>query len=150
MTGARSPGVVAVLATLAAAQLPPDLDTETQLLEGVRASNTVPMIGKKNSPHGEVSQLLYPYLLRILDLGLRCTLCTTHLTPAPGTTQGAPELPPDGEEERAGGRPAQLAAAGHLQAGQERLPHLLCARRVEETQIIQQTLSIQAEGGDVP
>ena len=95
MTGARSPGVVAVLATLAAAQLPPDLDTESQLVEGVQASNTVPMIGKKNSPQGEVSQLLYPYLLRILDLGLRCTLCITP-DPAPGTTQGAPELPPDG------------------------------------------------------
>ena len=150
MTGAWSPGVVAVLATLAAAQLPPDLDTESQLVEGVQASNTVPMIGKKNSPQGEVSQLLYPYLLRILDLGLRCTLCITHLTPAPGTTQGAPELPPDGEEERAGGGPAQLAPAGHLQAGQERLPQLLRARRVEETQNFQQTLSIQAEGGDVP
>ena len=69
--------MVAVLATLAAAQLPPDLDTESQLVEGVQASNTVPMIGKKNSPQGEVSQLLYPYLLRILDLGLRCTLCIT-------------------------------------------------------------------------
>ena len=97
MTGAWSPGVVAVLATLAAAQLPPDLDTETQLVEGVQASNTVPMIGKKNSPQGEMSQLLYPYLLRILDLGLRChTLHHTHLTPAPGPTQGAPDLPPDG------------------------------------------------------
>ena len=141
--------MVAVLATLAAAQLPPDLDTESQLVEGVQASNTVPMIGKKNSPQGEVSQLLYPYLLRILDLGLRCTLCITP-DPAPGTTQGAPDLPPDGEEERADGSPAQLAPAGHLQAGQERLPQLLRARRVEETQNFQQTLSIQAEGGDVP
>ena len=140
--------MVAVLATLAAAQLPPDLDTESQLVEGVQASNTVPMIGKKNSPQGEVSQLLYPYLLRILDLGLRCTLCTSP-DPAPGTTQGAPDLPPDGEEERPGGGPAQLAPAGHLQAGQERLPQLLRARRVEETQNFQQSLSIQAEGGDV-
>jgi len=59
-------------------QVPPELDDLE--IEGARylstqqASNTVPMIGKKASSHNKAQKLmmpvLYPYLIRFLDMGL--------------------------------------------------------------------------------